>query len=161
NGGSYQAVAMKWESYNSTAGGYSVMMPGKPEEKKEEIPAGNVKIMTNAAIIKTGAAEFVSMAMDFPGAISENNIDKILDSAKGNLIADPNDKIDSERKITLGVHQGREYKMSLGRGHNFKMQGKIFINVKGRKLIILSVQYNGDAFDEANAATFMNSLKIY
>ncbi|HNY12366.1 MAG TPA: RDD family protein, partial [Candidatus Wallbacteria bacterium] len=50
NGGSYQAAAMKWESYNSTAGGYSIMMPGKPEEKKEEIPAGNVKIMTNAAI---------------------------------------------------------------------------------------------------------------
>lgn len=151
---------VRWEFQDNAKWGYSVTMPGAVESKTTDIPGAGVKITMNIASSKIDTTEFVMAALKFPGALDGSKIDTILDGCKKNLMTDPGDRFDSERKISLGIHPGREYTMTLGKRQSYKLWAKVYVNLNGGRIIISSVQFKADDPDTEANSKFMDSLKI-
>jgi len=150
----------KWDIQNQTVWGYSILMPPIVKSETTDIPGAGVKIQMNMAMAKIDTTEFVVAALKFPGALDRSKLDTILEGCKKNLMMDPGDKFDYDQKISMGIHPGREYKMTLGKRQNYKMWAKVYVNIPGGRIIISSIQYKADDFDAAANSKFMDSLKL-
>jgi uncharacterized RDD family membrane protein YckC len=155
------AARTDWQKFKSAGGTYSVMLPGAAREVDQEVAEGNMKIMTRLVNLKVAGMEYVIMTMKFPNSIENVPLDRMFEGGKANLLANPADKLEDEKKIHSGIHEGREYRVALDKPRGAKLWGRIYINVKGQIMIMAMVQYGRDDFDAESVSRFLDSIEIH
>jgi hypothetical protein len=105
-----------WEKFTSAGGGYTVLMPGKPNEVPQKVnapPLGEVEIHV-AAVNKGLSIAFVVIYNDFPpGQVPMGNIEMIYDGSRQGALATSGGTLAGEKKLMLGDLPGREIKIEL------------------------------------------------
>ena len=99
-----------WKPLTSKEGGFSVVMPGNPNDGKRQVktPAGTIEVNFYLAEVKDQGS-YVVVFSEFPAAALQGGTDdKRLDNARDGAVASAKGKLKSEKKITLAGHPGRE-----------------------------------------------------
>jgi hypothetical protein len=99
-----------WRKFRPQAAEFSVLLPGKPSESKQEVktPAGKLDVTLFIVDLK-GEGVYVVGYSQFPdAAIKAGTEEKRLDNARDGAVTSVKGKLRIEKKITLGAHSGRE-----------------------------------------------------
>jgi hypothetical protein len=108
-----------WKPFASRAGGFTVLMPGAPNQSQQTIrtKVGPIKVQLfqtfrpNQAGYVVGYSDLPANAIKTPGDVNDflaGAITGFTQSSKGKLL--------SQRNINLGSYPGREFKVQLSQG---------------------------------------------
>ena len=110
-------ASSSWHKFAPEGAGFSVMMPGLPDERSKELGPGAANL--NEYRVKTGGAEYVvGVLLNFPAQLLQSpdfmaKYFEMLPSAmmRSAEYAGRNYKLSSQRSITVNDYPGRQYKM--------------------------------------------------
>ena len=99
-----------WITFSSKLGGFAILMPIVPKEEVQTYNTDVGKLDGHLAIAELGdSAAFIVSYSDFPSAVTQQTaINRILDGARNNLLANKERKLLNERNITLDTYFGRD-----------------------------------------------------
>jgi len=95
--------ADEWKTYPSKAGGFSVLMPGKPQEQTQEVkaPDGKLSVHLLVSALALDRVVYVSYS-DVPAKAIEGKQEAFLDSTVKGNVNSLKGKLVTEKKITVG-----------------------------------------------------------
>ncbi len=95
--------ADEWKSYSSKDGGFSVLMPGKPQEQTQEVktPDGKLILHTLVSVVALDRFVYVSYS-DVPAKAIEGKQDAFLDSTVKGNVSSLKGKLVTAKKIEVG-----------------------------------------------------------
>lgn len=155
-------VPAGWTTYNSPAGRYSVLFPGKPELTTEYAPAHTGEKLTQFYAICTDpdAGSDVVYNVTYFDLLPEMAYS--FDEARDGYLKAVNGTLQSEKNIQFSGYPGRELKATANSsGKDFNLMTR-FILVEKRVYIVQFIFTK--AYDAARAAeksaTFFNSFRL-
>jgi hypothetical protein len=148
----------KWKEFVSPEGRFSVLMPGTPtvQAQKLNTPVGTIELYV--FVVERDGSQYLVAYNDYPEAVVKSgDPEKILDGARGGVVANVKGRLLSEVKITLQQSPGRELKVMIPNGAQM-MQTRLYF-VKNRLYQV------GVVTTEAGAAAkdilkFLESFKL-
>ena len=152
-----------WKDYASTAGKYSVSMPGVPKEETKQLPGpGGTKLDMEIAQLDLGKEAFVVAFMQFPGDKKPNvPIQTLMSSAiKGAVASSIKGKVSDEKETEINGVPCREFKAS-GK-YNSKdatMAGQFCFTDNRLYQVLAMGEKTGQSFDD-KATQFLTSFKL-
>ncbi|NJP04393.1 MAG: hypothetical protein HC837_01540 [Chloroflexaceae bacterium] len=160
NGGSSATGSEDWIEFSSEEGGFTVMMPGTPEEGSQDVgtDAGQMGLATYQ--FTTDAAAYTVMFSDFPedmiGAVDPQEL--LLGGQEGALTSLDGELI-SEREVDLDGYPGREIvaEAQVG-GIDAILKGRFYL-VDNRLYQTLVIGQQ-DAVDEEDIDYFLDSFSL-
>jgi hypothetical protein len=105
------AQDVSWQEFNARAGGFSVLLPGKPKEEQQAVrtPSGTFEVNLVSVALPTGDATFAVGYAAFPEqTVPPGNEERRLDGARDGAVANVKGKQKAEKHLTLDHHPGRE-----------------------------------------------------
>lgn len=155
-----------WRELTLSAGGFAVLVPGKPEEKSAsmETAAGQVKI--HVAPVLTEVASYVVAYAEFPAAVSDPEaVQKVLDGAVSRVVGMDRNKLLSESKISLDGVPGRRFEVDVPH-LNCVVNGKAFFGDRRLYTLIITTRKYRAApketvtFYESAISKFLDSFRF-
>jgi hypothetical protein len=149
-----------WKELAPKDGGFVVMMPGTPVERKEEdlkTPSGPIELHIFEVERKKEETAYVVLYCEIPESALKNSTDeKRLDYAKKRAVAGTKGKLKVEKKLKLGSHPGREL--------HFEVEGKGLVRLRmyvvKDKLYQLLVAGPKNQVTSKDADKFLESFKL-
>ena len=116
----------QWRMIAPEGLGYSVEMPGTPDELVKDVPLSDTKVLHQVSHkLKTETEQFSVSVLDFPPGVigtSEEDIDRAMDEILSFAIPGRTATQRSRRAITLAGKQGRETVMDLDQDMSLRNQ---------------------------------------
>jgi hypothetical protein len=102
-----------WQRVAPLEGGFSVLMPGTPAERKQaaDSPMGSIQI--NTFTLVKDRDEFTVAFTDYPAAILKSKPETILEGVRIGVEADLQAKLLDERPTSLDGYPGRQYRLEV------------------------------------------------
>lgn len=132
--------AKAWKELTLSAGGFTVLVPGKPEEKtgSMETAAGPLKI--HAAAMVTEMASYAVAYVEFPSVVSEPEaVQRLLDGAVGRIAAVDRNKLLSQSKISLDGVPGRRFEVDVPH-LDCVVNGKAYFVNRGLYMLVVTTR---------------------
>lgn len=150
----------KWERFNSPEGRFNILMPKKPEVEVKDVDSAIGKLTLYAYSASTVTGYYLVSYGDYP--VEPKDVaqrEKVLDGVRSGVLNGLEAKMDSEKKITLGEHPGREFTAAKNvQGSDVVFNWRIFL--VGRRLYQLAVvTQKGDAASP-DIAKFLTSFDL-
>ena len=142
--------AAKWQEFSSEEGRFSVLMPGVPAVKTQNLR--DTQVAMHMFTADHASSSF--MASYFDSGQSAVPADSLLDRARDGSIQNTQGHLISEEKITVDGYPGRAFK-SVARGNNF-VSSRIYL-VEGRLYMLMVVHPENESSD---APKFLQSFKL-
>ncbi len=149
----------RWERYADKATGFTVEMPGKPEERKRET--------TTFQIVKSEAehVSYLVSVTQLPGPLDEKGTETALDAAKNSLLAEVDSRArattETEKSFKAGSQTGKEQTLSLDvLDSKDKSAARVRLFVSGDRVYGLMVAGTEEGMKTANTTRFWNSFRI-
>ncbi len=110
-------ASSSWQTVAPAGAGFSVMMPGLPDEMSKEMGPNNATNLREYRVKADGTDYVVGVILDFPPELLQQPkfTEQYLDLLPNGMIrsaeyAGKNYKLTSQRGITINDHPGRQYK---------------------------------------------------
>ncbi len=148
-----------WIKHTSTEGRYSVLLPSAPTiGTQESATADGEKFTQHKATLESGNAVFLVGYFDHvPGTVFS------MDKARDGMVAALKSTLLSDRAISLGDHQGREWKMTASApdGTEFLMRARSF-DIAKRVYVLQFIipKAEDDAAAAQRADKFFDSFQV-
>ena len=154
------ACNKKAQVFRSESGGFSVMIPGKPDEstRKLDTPRGKIDLHLFTAQ-KSNRAYIVSYS-DYPDEmVKQNSPEKILDGSRDGQVRSMG-KLILEKNISLDGNPGRELVVEgkTSDGHDASSKTRIFL-VGNRLYQVIFAAPKGEA-SSSEMDDFLESFKL-
>ena len=150
-----------WQRVAPPGGGFSVLMPGTPVERKQtaDSPIGSIGIDTFT--LTKGRDEFTVAFTDYPAAILKSKPEAILEGVQIGVEADLRAKVLDERPTSLDGYPGRQYTLELPEsklpgGGIYKVRAYL---VKQRLYQVVAVTPKANA-SSTDAEKFFQSFRL-
>lgn len=99
-----------WKEFSSSEGGFSVLLPGTPIQRIDQVDTRRGKISIVGYVLKTDGAVYFASYSDFVmNSGNPEDAKRLLDGGRQGMLSDPSVKLISEKEITLGDNLGREW----------------------------------------------------
>lgn len=110
---SVQVAQAQWQSFTPTDGGFSVLMPGQPSQKKQTLntPAGDINTYFYTSTQDGGKINYTVSYVDLPKGVEKMSPPVLLEAMASGLMGDNRVKVLSEQTIQLGDYPGRAFKI--------------------------------------------------
>jgi len=141
--------ASNWREFSSNAGGFSVSMPGVPEEEANTSKRGNA---VRGLTLSNSSEAYLLIYSDLSETPSNVEIQKMMDTAISMLTQRRNLKLLSQRDISLKGYPGREF--DIGRDDTSIIKGRIYI--MQQRIYLLTVVTP----KPSNAQRFLESFRV-
>ncbi len=156
------ATALSWQKLEDADGAFRVELPGTAKHQTEQTPTAVGNIELHMFLVESaGGSAFTAMYSDYPKSIIRAaNADKILEGAQNGAVTNINGKLDTQRKIKIGSHPGREFsaKASTPLGGELEYTSRIYL-VKNR-LYQVTLAALGGTVAEADKKRFFDSFAL-
>jgi len=138
-------------------GRFTVQMPGQPKEQKNSVKTAIGPIEFHMFIYERDPnSDYMVGYNDYPeGMMKKADSDKVLDGARDGAVKNVKGKLESEKKITLDGHPGREF---VATAEGLKVRDRFYL-VNDRLYQIMLVGSN-DFITGKDAEKFLNSFKL-
>ena len=98
-----------WQEYQSQAGRYSILMPGKPKEQTQSVEAEAGTLKVYLTIVEDRSVAYATAYWDYPAEyIRSTEANDLLDSIVQNAVASADGKLTRQTDFPLTVYRGRE-----------------------------------------------------
>jgi hypothetical protein len=98
-----------WQEYRSQSGRYSILMPGKPQERTQAVDSLAGSIDMHIASYEDRSGAFLVMYADYPAdLIRSEQAEAVLDGAAQGAVTNVKGRLTQQRNISLGTVPGRE-----------------------------------------------------
>jgi hypothetical protein len=148
------AAMNRWQTYTSHEGGYSVSLPGRPQEDFRRVPGQFKSVLVRyvAAQAPDGSGVYGVGYTDLPAAVSDpyaplQRMEAIAAALKGRLV--------SSSDVTVDGHPGREYQVQRDRAVT-----TLRAFVVGRRLYQLMVTSSTGDNGDGQRGRFMASFRL-
>lgn len=149
------ASGANWTRHDCLQGGYSVLMPGAPDE--EDTPANPAIALLGghmSIIERPDGSAYMAKRSRF--SAEHADVKQELDSARDNVVALLGGKLQSQQDVQLGEHPGREIVVALP--DNSVMRTRYFLADKSLFQVSASVARGQESSSETNA--FFQSFRL-
>jgi hypothetical protein len=155
-----QVDQLKWEQISSPEGGFTVLMPTKPTQKKTTTEGELLSLEENrfTASLEEGKVTYTISYTDFPDELSHLPPNVILDSITSRFTNDKKLKLINQQDISLGQASGKEFK--------FEAPGEILVKqrvylVKQRLYqLVTEIPKARESALSSDVEKFMNSFQL-
>src|SRR5262245_17563822 len=147
----------EWKSFTSKDGRFSVQLPGTPRQKTVPTMSDFGKAVLIFHTVALKEAMYTANFCDFPVAVKDVPVDKFFDASREGALRNLQGKLESERKIKLNGHPGREQAIKLPE------DGKIFrarVYLVGQRMYQVVILAPKDVAFSKEADTFFDSFKL-
>lgn len=149
-----------WKEFSSAEGRYTVLMPGAPTEKTQNLktPVGDLSM--HGAFLDHNHSGYLVMYNDFPEAFAQAAAQgsAALTDSRDSLVEGSHGKLVGDQAITLmGKYPGREIQMEMPDGTR-ALRARMYL-VKNRMYRVVITALKDDLFTK-DANKFMESFKI-
>jgi TonB family protein len=121
-----------WKEFTSAEGAFSIILPGTPLAKVNELQTSVGKLNSHAFLLKLQEAYYHISYLDYP-VYSEDDefVKRTLDAGRDGMTRSRRTEILSERAVVLGNISGREFSMlqdrySYGIVRSFVVHGRLY-----------------------------------
>jgi hypothetical protein len=148
----------RWETYDSAAGGFSVLLPASPEETTEFLPSPAGDIVFQKVNVDQPTALYEVSYADYPDTLfAIQSPGEILEGLLYTYTVNGQVKPLSYTAITLGEHQGNEVEI-------FSPDGQLYIKARayfvGRRLYELTVITRKEHSRSVDIDEFLDSFRL-
>ncbi len=152
-----------WQDYSSTAGKYSISMPGVPKEETKQLPGLTGKQLDmEVAQLDLGKEAFMVAFIQFPGDKKlPVPIQTLMSSAiKGAVTSSIKGKVSDEKETEVNGVSCREFKATgKYKSKDASMAGKFCFSDNRLYQVLAMGENTGKPFDE-KATQFLTSFKL-
>ena len=148
------AALNRWQAYTSQEGGYSVTLPGKPQEDFRRVPgpSRSVPVRYVAAEAPDGSGTYGVAYVDIPTPVADpraamQRMEALPRALKGRLL--------SKSDVSVEGHRGREFEVQRQKGIT-----TLRVFIVGQRLYQLIVTSPTEAVGADGRARFMGSFKL-
>ena len=150
------AQAADWQKVSPPDTGLVIEMPGEPKASNQKIDTVAGEIEVTLYILEVDGLAYLVNSTSIPPNAPKATIEERLNGARDGAVQNTKGKLVSEKKIKVGVNQGRDLIIE-------KEEDGIFIHARivmvGRKLVqALAVNKNKEP--NADTTRFLSSLQI-
>jgi predicted small lipoprotein YifL len=146
------ATESDWQEFSSEEGGFSVLMPGIPEEQVSE------DTVIYAVELGTKLAYLVSYT-NMPGSITDDNAEMLLDNGQEGFLKTGDYEVVNSEAITLDGNPGRDLLIE-GETDAGKVTFYLRMYLAQDKLYQLAVTAVEDEIDNAEIDLFLDSFQL-
>ena len=102
----------QWKPFSSSEGGFSVLMPATPTQKRQTTDNTHVSLNANlfTASLEEGKISYSVSYTNFPDEVAQLPPSFLLDSLAARFTNDRNIKLINQQDISLGRYPGKEFK---------------------------------------------------
>jgi hypothetical protein len=110
---SMQVAQAQWQSFSPSDGGFSVLMPGQPTQRKQTLntPAGDINTYFYISTQDSGKVNYTVSYVELPKGVQNMPAPVLLEAMASGLMGDDRMKVVSEQAIKLGDYPGRAFKI--------------------------------------------------
>ncbi|MCA9203535.1 MAG: hypothetical protein KDA59_10840, partial [Planctomycetales bacterium] len=154
------ADSSQWQTFNSTAGGYSIDMPGRPLPRTQFTPTPAGPITNYIQSLDKGKFVYMCSHADYPPSlVTPQTIDTMLDMAAEGAAQNVKGTINSKTTISVGGFPGREIRFSGNMaGRPFQARSRVVL-AGNRMVMALKIGEPGAGSDSEDDRYF-NSMSI-
>jgi hypothetical protein len=155
--------APRWEEFTHSAGRYTVLMPGAPQETVQDVPtpAGKMKLTSTAVELKDEGKVFAVLFADYdPRAdySDEAFAHRVIEAVLAGSVRSRKGEVRKQAKIKLGSHHGQECLFDTAGGAE-KTLARVYL-VGNRLYQLVSSWPVRAGATSADAEKFCNSFKV-
>jgi hypothetical protein len=147
-----------WREFRSEGGGFTIMMPGRPEEQSQKTATAFGTIESRVFLVEHQAAGYLVNYADYPqDLVQDSPADVILDGVSLGVVSQSGGTLKSSAAIRLGDFTGRELEITSPGGQSLL---KVRIYLVGVRIFQLSVvsEIGVDIIDDV--ARFFESFEL-
>jgi hypothetical protein len=153
----------EWQEFKNPAGDFKVLFPYAPLKKRELIPG--MKTLMDTYIAAKDKRSYVVRIGEMEPELAKRPADQTLDEVRTGILKDAENGIqgggfEEEKKISLGPHPGRQYRLrtKIPTGEEVVLVIKSF--VAGNRILLVLAGALADDKDSAVADRFFSSFVI-
>lgn len=147
-----------WREFRSIEGGFSIMMPGRPEEQSQMTATTFGTIESRVFLVEYQGAGYLVNYADYPQELIQDSPDDvILDGVSLGVVAQSGGTLKSSTVIRFGDFTGRELEISSPGGQSAL---KVRIYLIGARIFQLSVVSEIGADNSDDLALFFDSFML-
>ena len=153
-------LGKKPEMYRSESGGFSVMIPGKPDESTQALDTPRGKIDLHLFTVQKGNRAYIVSYSDYPEEmVKQNSPQKSLDGSRDGEVRNMG-KLILEKNLSLDGHPGRELVIEgkTSDGHEATSKTRIFL-VGNRLYQVIFAAPRGEV-SSSEMDDFLESFKL-
>jgi hypothetical protein len=151
-----------WQEFKSASGGFTVQMPGAPQEQTQSIASAAGPLDLHNFVVEDRSIAYIVSYLDFPsGAITASDSDALLDNAVDGSVKSGSGTLKSKSSLALGEYPGRLAEFTTaanGQTPATTIRAHYFL-VRTRLYQVLAVAPQDQL--PAEADTFLNSFKLF
>jgi hypothetical protein len=117
----FPAFAADWKPYSSSAGRFTVTVPGTPKLETTPMDTALGKVELFQAIATSEGGVYMVAYVDYPAIVTSG--DEILNGTAGTIMSSFGGAVQEEQKISLNGQPGRQVR---GQSSQFSVVAKIF-----------------------------------
>ena len=153
-----------WQTFVSSEGRFSVLLPGSPEKSGQVIQTGVGSLPNFSVTLKTGMAEYLISYIDFPNAFDDQAALKAAyDGGRDETLSSNQLTLVSDRDFSVGGHVGRHFS-AVGKGQLYNNR-IIAVGKRLYQIVIVTRDYRKNAPAtinrfETTINKFLDSFKL-
>lgn len=151
------AAETAWQTVVSDEGGFTVEMPGQPEERKPPAGPAGANLVEYIVANEASQATYIVASTSLPERAPQWTPNQRLDAMRDASLAAVSGKLreDGQRNLELGDHPGRELRFT-GAGYDFELR----LYVVDQRLIQLGAVRPEREPRSADVDRFFASVKL-
>jgi hypothetical protein len=151
-----------WQTYQSPAGRYSILMPGRPKEQTQAFESAVGTLDLHIATYENRSGAYLVMYVDYPAdLVAAGQASAILDGAAQGAVANVDGQLTRQQAVSLGAAPGREIEFdAAAQGAQPATRIKVRYYLVGRRLYQVMVVAPQAQGLPADAPKFLDSFNL-
>ncbi|MGB8436826.1 MAG: hypothetical protein WCE38_21475 [Burkholderiales bacterium] len=148
---------LDWREVSSASGGYTVLMPARPDTAQREVVVGGVALMMSMTSVRREGMAFGAAYADIPRNDARDA--ELLAAARDALVRNIDGRIASTREIEIDGAAGQEFQADgkVG-GHPMRLAARVLIG--GSRFYQVVYVGRAGSLPEADANLFLGSFRL-
>lgn len=147
-----------FKPFISNEGGFSVLMPGAPNQKKQSVitTAGLLDLYLFTVELENDTTAYLATYVDYPeNVVKTSNSDEVLSNVRDGQLDSQKGRLLSERFVAIGQYPGRELEIETASNY---VRGRIYL--VGTRLYQVLAVYPLDQRPADISRRFLDSFKL-
>lgn len=150
----------QWKSFSSSEGGFTILMPVTPTQKRQTTDNAHVSLNANlfTASLEEGKISYSVSYTNFPDEVAQLPPNFLLDSLAARFTNDRTIKLINQQDISLGRYPGKEFKFEAP-GEKLVKYRAYLVNQRLYQ-IISEIPQDRETMLSDDVEKFMNSFQL-
>lgn len=146
-----------WSRFSPPEGGFSILMPGTPEETNQNVGTDEEPaILRGFRSVRENEGMYLILYQDIPENVNERKVKAVLNAFPEDFAKAVKGQLISQKNITLNTYKGKEFKIKGSRGVIFR--GRVY--VANNRMYLIGVATAKERYLRRTIPGFLNSFQI-